>query len=184
MSPSSRASMAARVSWVIDAECGCSTTLSSARKRASMLRLRSEHVERGAGDPALLQGGDQRLLVDHRAARDVDQIAVAAEPIERRAADQVARRLAARAAQHQHVGPLRQLQYVADERPRRVRLGTPRRNSSRASRSPRRAAPPGARSDRGRRHRRPCRRAAGTAQSARSPSALPARSGRPPPPGA
>src|SRR5215510_4930308 len=36
ISPSKRASIAARVSWVIDAECGCSTTLSSAKKRGSI----------------------------------------------------------------------------------------------------------------------------------------------------
>ena len=62
-------------SSVQHSECGVTITLSIASSGLSGVdRLLLEHVERGAGDAARLQRGDQRRLVDDRSARDVDEI--------------------------------------------------------------------------------------------------------------
>ena len=42
------------------------------------MRLLGKHVEAGAGDGSVSQSRNQRLLVDDRAARDVDDVPVAA----------------------------------------------------------------------------------------------------------
>jgi hypothetical protein len=37
-------------------------------------RLLVENIERGAANMALPQNGNQRILIDHGAARDIDQL--------------------------------------------------------------------------------------------------------------
>ena len=49
-------------------------------QRIRRLRLLGEYVEAGAGDGLVREGFNQRLLVDDGAARDVDDVAVLAEP--------------------------------------------------------------------------------------------------------
>ena len=144
MSPSSRASIAARVSWVIEAECGASTTLSSGKKARIDVRLGREHVERGAGDLLVLQRGDQRGLVDDRAARDVDQVSVGTEPLQHGAIDQVAGRLAARARQRSARRPRRPAAGCRRRTGRAHRLWAAAQDSAPACRSPRPASPPAA----------------------------------------
>ena len=57
-------------------------------------RLDVEHVEAGAGDLLSLQRGDQRRLVDDRAARGVDEIGRRLHQREFGGADQPARAVA------------------------------------------------------------------------------------------
>ena len=52
--------------------CGVTTTLSSSNSGRVGARLLGEDVEAGAGDPALLERGVQRVLVDDAAAGGVD----------------------------------------------------------------------------------------------------------------
>jgi enoyl-CoA hydratase/carnithine racemase len=63
---------------------------------ARHMRLVLEHVEPGAGDRPVAQRLDERLLVDDRAARDVDEVALLAERGEHLGVDQLPRRGAAR----------------------------------------------------------------------------------------
>ena len=55
------------------------------QERRIDLGLAHEHVEAGAQDRAALQRRDQRRLVDHAAARHVDQDAARAQRFEHRA---------------------------------------------------------------------------------------------------
>ena len=52
------------------------------RQRVRRMRLLLVHVEAGAGDGLLGQRRDQRLLVDDRAARDIDDVTVLAELVQ------------------------------------------------------------------------------------------------------
>ena len=74
-----RSPIACRVSRVALPTCGSSTTLSIVSSARRNVRLVGEHVEPGALDRAGLQRGDERGLVDDRAARDVDDRALLAE---------------------------------------------------------------------------------------------------------
>jgi hypothetical protein len=67
------------------------------------VRLAVEHIERGAGDRAILQGVDQRLLIDHSAARDVDDDALGAKCFQDLVGDHTPRLIRHRAGQHQNV---------------------------------------------------------------------------------
>src|SRR5262245_35671975 len=58
-------------------------------------RLRRENVEARSCDDAAFERRDQRLLVDHAAARHVDENAVAAEPLEEACVDEMMRLIAA-----------------------------------------------------------------------------------------
>ena len=89
--------------------CGTSTTLSSASSACGTCGSSLEDVEPRAGDAAFGQRGDQRRLVDQRAARDVDEEAFRPERIEHGRVDQVARRCAAGRGHDEIVGPARQL---------------------------------------------------------------------------
>jgi hypothetical protein len=60
------------------------------------VRLALEHVEAGTGDDAVLQRLDERLFVDDRAARDVDEVAVLAEGSQHLGIDELARARATR----------------------------------------------------------------------------------------
>ena len=53
--------------------CGASTTFVSGAETGVDLRLLLEHVEPRPGDPALLEGADQRRLVHDRAPRRVHE---------------------------------------------------------------------------------------------------------------
>ena len=71
---------------------------------SGMLRLVGEHVEAGALDGAGLQRGDQRGLVDDRAARDVDERALLAERREHLRVHDVPRGRAAGTRDHEEIG--------------------------------------------------------------------------------
>ena len=71
-------SIAARVTSVDEPRCGNSTTWSMSSSSCGTSRLLGEHVETGRIDRAVLQRLDQRRLVDHRAARHVDDDAARA----------------------------------------------------------------------------------------------------------
>jgi hypothetical protein len=79
-------------------------------------------VESGAGDLLLLQVAQQHRLVDHRAARDVDEVALGAECVEHLRVDELARLRAARRDDHQHVAVLRECHRVRVVRIRRILL--------------------------------------------------------------
>ena len=63
-------------------------------------RLRIRDVERGAPDRARAQRLDERVRVDHRAARDVDQPRVLAHRLQLAGADEVARAAGGRGGDH------------------------------------------------------------------------------------
>ena len=67
--------MSTRPSIVAEPICGSSTTLPASRELDQLRidrRLVLEHVEAGAGDLAGFDQARQRVLVDHLAARGVD----------------------------------------------------------------------------------------------------------------
>ena len=70
---SARSAMARRVSWVAEPMCGRVTTLSRGEQRRFGQRFLLVDIQAGAEDALLPQGGDQRGLIDHLAAGDVDQ---------------------------------------------------------------------------------------------------------------
>ena len=77
------------------------------------LRLPREHVQAGGAEPAAHHGFDQRRLVDHRAARDIDQPALGPERLDHLAPDQSGGFGAALAGDDQHVDVARQLARIA-----------------------------------------------------------------------
>ena len=103
-----RSAMAPRVSQVPLAMCGVSTTLSQRAQFGRHVGLVGKHVERRAGDDAGGHGMDQRRLVDHRAARHVDQITLGAQRRQHLGVDQAARALAARRDDDQEIDLARQ----------------------------------------------------------------------------
>ena len=62
--------------------CGVEHDVGQRRQCVRRVRFLGVDVEAGAGDRLVGERFDQRLLVDHRAAGDVDDIAVLAEPLE------------------------------------------------------------------------------------------------------
>jgi hypothetical protein len=63
-----------------------------AEQLARHVRLALEHVEAGAGDRSVAKRAHQRLLVDDRAARDVDEVALLAERRQHLGIDELSRR--------------------------------------------------------------------------------------------
>jgi hypothetical protein len=67
-------------------------------------------------------GGDQRRLVDHRSACDVDERSLQTQRVEHIRVDEVPRVRPALAGDHKKMAPARQLDDVRDELVRRVGL--------------------------------------------------------------
>ncbi len=55
------------------------------------MRLAGKDIEAGGQNGAVLQGGDQRRLVHHAAAADIDEDAAGAERLEHGGADDIGR---------------------------------------------------------------------------------------------
>ena len=95
-----------RPSIVAEPMCGSSTTLPA---RASLTQLRVdrrlvlEHVEAGAGDLARLDHAGQRVLVDHLAARGVDDVGLGPQQLEPARREQVIGRRRVRAVDRDDV---------------------------------------------------------------------------------
>ena len=77
-----------------------------AQRRVGRQRLLGEHVERGAGEPARTQRCDERLLVDERAARGVDEQRAGPQQREPGRVDEAARRIRDRQVEADDVGGL------------------------------------------------------------------------------
>ena len=99
------ASIAARVSTVPLRDVGQQHDVVHRQQRLGHVRLVGEDVQARAGQPAVDQRLDQRVLVDDAAARDVDQVAVGAERVENLGVDQLLGAAAARGRDDQHVDP-------------------------------------------------------------------------------
>ena len=92
--------MSMRPSSVAEPMCGSSTTLPVARELGELRidrRLVLEHVEAGAGDLAAADQADQRVLVDHFAARGVDDVGLRPDQLEAARRQQVIGRRRVRA---------------------------------------------------------------------------------------
>ena len=126
-------------------------------------RFGVDGVEGRHRDRAVVERGEQRVLVDERAARDVHEVHALLHPCERRGVEQPLRAMRRRRREHHVVGAGQQLVEAADEldlgdrarrvgaphrahvhperertprdRPRRSRPGRPARRSSPAQRS-------------------------------------------------
>ena len=130
MSTSTRV-IAARVSTVALAMCGVSTTFGSPSRRFGHVRLVGEDVEAGR-DAARDELLDERLLVDDRTARGVDQRRAVPHEREPLARDETARLRRQRHVQRDDVGGAEQLvepdaaaSRVGDD-PHPEHLGAPR----------------------------------------------------------
>ncbi|MNY09456.1 hypothetical protein D3C86_1423710 [compost metagenome] len=77
-------------------------------QRLGHVRFVFEDVQPGAGDALVGQGVDQRGLVHHGAARDIDQVALRPERLQHAGRDQVACFRPARGGHDQEVRPARQ----------------------------------------------------------------------------
>ena len=78
-------------------------------EQRSLVGLGGEHVERGAGELARLEGLEQRLLVDERAARGVHEPCAVAHLRDRVAVDQAARLVGQRRVQRHDLRGAQQL---------------------------------------------------------------------------
>ena len=77
--------MSTRPSSVAEPRCGSSTTLPALRELDELRTDRGlvlEHVEAGAGDFVRLDQARQRVLVDHLAARGVDDVGLGPDELE------------------------------------------------------------------------------------------------------
>ncbi len=91
--------MATRVSSVALPRCGSSTTFSKPEEGFRYARLVLIDIEAGTGDHPIAQSLHQRGLIDHLAARRVDQKSGPLHPVQARGIQQVPRFRAAGAMQ-------------------------------------------------------------------------------------
>ena len=96
--------IAVRVARVLEAIWGVSTTFSSVSSSRIELRLVLEHVEPRRRQPTAAQRINQRSVVNHAAARNVDQCRAALHLCELCRANDVMHRRRVRHDQHQMVG--------------------------------------------------------------------------------
>ena len=95
----------ARAVRVAEAMCGTTRTFGACRQRVvGRRRLGVRDVERRAGDAPLVQGGDERRLVDDRAARRVHEDRGGLHDRQRRGVDEVVRGVGEREVQRDDVG--------------------------------------------------------------------------------
>ncbi len=134
-----------------------------AQRAVGRERLRIEHVERGAGQPAVVERLDERRLVHDAAARAVDQAAGGLHFRQRRRADQAAGLVGQRRVDRDEVRPL-----PGARRARPARRRVPSRGAPAGTGRTRRRSSP-ARSRRARRSGRPCPSRPRRASSPRAP---------------
>ncbi len=92
-------------------------------QRRRHIGLMLEDIEPGARDPAAFQGGDQRRLIHHAAARDVDENAFRAQRFQHPGVDHVAGVGTGRSRHHQEIAFPRQVDQIGQEAIRRLQFG-------------------------------------------------------------
>src|SRR5262249_11331033 len=83
-----------------------------------------EYVEGGVTEPALCQRRNERVLVDHAAARDVDERALRTERVDDGGRDEVPRLRTALTRDHEIIAAPRQLDRIGDVFVRHIGFAT------------------------------------------------------------